>query len=174
MSVGKNYLSVMQDIATNDAKRMSNALETALVNVMSSLNIGMISFAPSGNNSYFDVPRTYATMEDDVDTTGNEYCVREIIAVLVKNGHIYIVPDTPDITDELLNELECWTHFTCPDTLKLKDLEDVAIRATDNYYLINRHDMMVSIFKSCNEALKTINEPLKKTINISEPDIMFY
>ena len=168
MNLTKNYLSVMQDIATKNAKMMSASLEEALCNAMTTLNVGMISFILNGDNSNFDVPRAYATLEDDIDTTGNEYCVKEIIAVLVKNGHIYIIPDTDQVTDELLDELQCWTHYTPRDVAKLKDLDHVAIRATDNYNLINRHDMMVSLFKSCNEALKDINEPLEKTINISE------
>ena len=168
MSIGHNYLSVMQSIAKNNAKMMTDALEDALVNVMTSLNIGMISFVLNGDNSNFDVPRAYATMEDDIDVTGNEYCVKEIIAVIVKNGHIYIVPDTPNVSNELLDELQCWTHFTPRDVAKLKDLDNawVMIRATDNYNLINRHDMMYRLFSSCNDAIKPIKEPLDKTINI--------
>ena len=165
-NIGHNYLSVMQGIAKNNAKMMTDALEDALVNVMTSLNIGMISFALNGDNSNFDVPRAYATLEDDIDVTGNEYCVKEIIAVAVKNGHIYIIPDTPNISDELLDELQEWTHFTPRDVAKLKDLNYATIRATDNYNLINRHDMMYRLFSSCNDAIQTIKEPLDKTINI--------
>ena len=166
MNTGHNYLSVMQGIAKNNAKMMTGSLEDALVNVMTSLNIGMISFALNGDNSNFDVPRAYATMEDNSIMSDEPYFVREIIAVLVKNGHIYIIPDTDQVTDELLNELEYWTHYTPRDVAKLKDLEHVAIRATDNYNLINRHDMMYRLFSSCNDAIQTIKEPLDKTINI--------
>lgn len=165
-----NYLDVMENIAKKNAKTITESLEETLYNAMTSLNVGMVSFVLNGDNSNFDVPRAYATMEDDIDATGNEYCVREIIAVLVRNGHIYIIPDTPNVTDELLDELQCWTHFTPRDVAKLKDLDNawVAIRATDNYNLINRNDMMLNIFKSCNEALMDILTPLERTINISE------
>lgn len=167
-NIGHNYLSVMKNIVTDNAKIMTENLEKALVNAMNSLNVGMISFALNGDNSNFDVPRAFAVMEDDVYVTGNEYIVKEIIAVLVKNNRIYIVPDTLHVPSNLLDELECWTHFTPRDVAKLKDLQriEVTIKASDNYNLINRNDLMFNIFKSCIEALKPIKEPLVKAINV--------
>lgn len=168
MDLTKNYLSVMENIANKNAKLMTASLEEALYNAMTSLNVGMISFVPNGDNSYFDVPRAYATMEDNSTMSDEPYFVREIIAVIAKGGRIYIVPDTDQVTDELLNELESWTHFTHQDTTKLKDLQWCSIRLTENYDLLNTNDTMFKVFKSCNEALKDIKAPLERTINISE------
>lgn len=168
MDITKNYLSVMENIAKKNAKTITESLEEALYNAMTSLNVGMISFVPNGNNSNFDVPRAYATMEDNSIMSDEPYFVREIIAVIAKGCHIYIVPDTDQVSDELLDELECWTHFTRQDTTKLKDLQWCSIRLTDNYNLLNINDTMLKVFKSCNEALMDILKPLVKTINISE------
>lgn len=169
-NIGKNYLDVMQDITKKNAKTMTESLEEALYNAMTSLNVGMISFVPNGNNSNFDVPRAYATMEDNSTMSDEPYFVREIIAVIAKARHIYIVPDTDQVTSELIDELDSWTHFTRHDVAKLKDLEWCSERLTDNYNFLNTNDTMFRVFKSCNEALKTIEEPLERTINISEPE----
>lgn len=163
-----NYLDVMESIAKKNAKTMTESLEEALYNAMTALNVGMISFALNGDNSYFDVPRAYATMEDNSTMSDEAYFVREIIAVIAKDGHIFIIPDTDQVSSELLNELECWTHYTRQDVAKLRDLTWCSARLTNNYNLLNINDTMLKVFKSCNEALTDIKEPLDKTINICE------
>lgn len=166
MEIVKKYLSNMERLALKNARNMTDALEDALVEAMTSLNIGMISFAMNGDNSNFDAPRAYATIADDKYMTGNDYSVKEIVAVLVKKGAIYIVPDTPKITDELLSELENWTHFIPRDVAKLKDLESVAMSLNYNYNFINWNDTMLKLFIACNDAIKPLRNPLHKTITI--------
>lgn len=160
----------MFSMAKDLRKLAKENLESQLVDVMNHLNVSVISFVPNGNNSNYDVPRAYATTEDDSTLSDEPFYTREIIAVALLNNHIYIVRDTDNVNDKLLDELDLNTHFTKRDLAILRKLGlgKVAERITDNYNLLHPTDTMFQVFNSCYEALIPIQEPLTQTINISE------
>lgn len=153
-------------VAKSQNALIKNSLESQLVDIMTHLNIGMISFVQNGDTSNFDVPKIYVTYDQE---NTDSYVTKEVVAVVLRSNSIYVIPDVDFISAELYDELDQHTHFTIRDRVKMSaGIDEVVIKVNSNYNLLNANDTMLQIFKSCYEALIDIDKPLTQTINITD------
>lgn len=163
------HLEVLQGIVEDNLKSTEKHIETALVNSMNQLNIGMISFALNGDNSDFDCPRAYLTLPDNSFMSDEPYYTREIIVVVNTDDKIYVIQNTDEVDGDLLDTLEEFTHFTKEDTEKMmKKLNPLLYGVVENYEVLNHASTMVQLLDCVKDALYPIEEPLTESINVAD------
>lgn len=168
----KTYLL---DVVKCQARENTKTLNSALVDLMNQKNVGLISLANNGEHSGWDiVPKAYLVFPDKEDE-GYSYLAREIVAILVFNNNIYVVPDTKDIENGLLDELQAYTHFTPESVMKLLDSTNLGnniycVMGGLGTYVQHRSDTMLSVFQMALEALEPIEKPLQNNIDLAFGD----
>ena len=88
------------------AIELQDEIEKAIIQMMKGNGIGLISLYSNGNNSDFDVDKSYVSVENLGGDITSKVTSEEIIAVGLMDDVLVVLPMNADVSEETINTLE--------------------------------------------------------------------
>lgn len=131
-----------------------NDASKGIIELMTEKNVALISFVTNGNDSDFDVDRSYIFVGDKYGIVTEQ----EIVAVYTDGKSLYILPDSAVLPTEVMNRLEEEIFFQSSGdvTVNFEDLKPDLWDIPDNFF--NPTDTMIDLLASVEQALEVYDD----------------
>ena len=142
---------MLYEIYNKRAIELQDDIQKAIIQKMKENGIGLISLYSNGNNSDFDVDKSYVSVEN----LGGDITSEEVIAVGLMNDVLVVLPMNADVSEETINTLEDKVIF------KLEDDEE-------NGTIMDMFGIEKYSFLTIDETFSPLNTLLELIVTIEE------